>query len=86
MLAHSGVAGPRKDWFPFALQHPILFQATLFVSAASYDTMNGRRMPMLFLTHRGEVIRGISSRLEDPKLAATDATIGAVAMIYMVDV
>ena len=86
MLAHPSVAGPRKDWFPFALQHPPLFQATLFVAASSYDTVNGRRLPVLFLSRRGEVIRTISSRLQDPDLAATDSTIGAVAMLYMVDV
>lgn len=78
--------GPRKEWFPFAVQDPTLFQATLFVAAANYDTLNGRKLEALFLHHRGALIRTISSRIENPETATTDSTIGAVTLLMMVDV
>ena len=75
-----------KIWVPYALTDPVLFLATLNFAAVHLDILYGRYSSPITLFHKGETIRQINARLQDPSKALTNTTIGAVAMLAAMEV
>jgi hypothetical protein len=94
-LTHSGNTvfihkttppGPRRQWFPLAVQDTVLFHAIIVTSAADMAGVAKSRPPVAFFYHRGEVIRLVRKSILHAQTATSDGTIGAIACLLVTDV
>ena len=75
-----------KVWIPHAMADPVLFLATLNVSAIHLDILQGQYSNPITLAHKGETIRLINARLGDPVESLTNETIASVVMLAAMEV
>lgn len=69
--------------FRSSIEDPALLNAILLtLTFAAYGDAGSAK----FLAYKGEALRWINRRLEDPKLAVTAATIGAILLLVGIEV
>jgi hypothetical protein len=78
--------GPRKLWFPMALEDSAFYHSIMMISASNVAGLRDTPMPPSFWYHRGQAIRQINARLEQIDLANTDLSIAAIAVLCIGDV
>lgn len=76
------------EWFSKALSDPACYHATMFISAAHRIRVFGleRNIPAEFYHHKGEAIRLINERLDDPERRLADGTFAAIACLAAFEV
>lgn len=77
---------PKNEWLKYALSDPVLFHATLLISSVHLALLQGGILGEEVFYYKGETIRLVNDRLGDPEHGATDATIGAVACLTVIEV
>jgi len=77
---------PKNGWLGCALTDPALFHATLLISSVHLALLHEDSMGAEVFFHKGETIRFVNDRLGDPDQGASDATIGAVACLTVIEV
>ena len=82
---NSLACNPEGKWISVAISDPAMLHATLCLVALHKFQTRGEQEAKSYFWHRGEAIRLISESLTDPGHAASDATIGAVAVLSASD-
>lgn len=75
-----------QDWFRIAASERAPYHGTLLVATAHQALLRGRSIPRECFQHRGEAIRIINERLDDPLKRSDDITIGTVACLAAFEV
>ncbi|KIV85849.1 hypothetical protein PV11_01503 [Exophiala sideris] len=83
--ANSHACNPEGRWMSVALMDPAIIHATLSLVAIHRRDCYSIDLSKVYFRHRGEAMRIIASRMNDPDQATSDATIGAVAILSSSD-
>jgi hypothetical protein len=82
-----------SEWLSQAVSDPACFHATMFLAAAQeslvVDSSTTTPSPLIateLYQHKGEAIRIINERLNDPRTAAKNGTIVAIACLVVSEV
>jgi hypothetical protein len=84
----SKLVNPIKTlYIPFSLADPCVFLGMLALTARSYAKRSGdESFHITALSYTTECLRLVNLALEDPRKAASDATIAAVLMLAVIEV
>jgi hypothetical protein len=76
------------EWFKAAMVDPAVYHASMFISAANrvlvFNLQN--RIPTEFFYHKGEAIRLIQERVDDPQGRLEDGTLAAITCLAAFEV
>ena len=85
MDSHLAFNPVKTSWFPLAIADELLLHTILFASAVTISFVKERRQSEEASDIMKPIFRLLTSRLED-KSKITDATIGAVSCLAMIEV
>lgn len=83
--ANSLAVNPEGKWMSVALSDPAMLHATLCLVALHKFQTKGVPLANSYFFHRGEAMRLITTRLNEPTNATSDNTIGAIAILSTSD-
>ncbi|KAH9208759.1 hypothetical protein DL95DRAFT_467444 [Leptodontidium sp. 2 PMI_412] len=69
---------PKNKWFNYAITDPALFHGIMLHTAMHHRLVHGENDEAEQLQFKGNTIKMVEGRLEDPVLSRSDDTIGAV--------
>lgn len=83
--ANSYACNPEGRWISVALMDPAIIHATLSLVAIHRRDLFSVDLSNVYFKHRGEAMKIVRSRLDDPEESLSDATIGAVSILSSSD-
>lgn len=83
--ANSLAVNPEGKWLSVAISDPAILHATLCLVALHKFQTNRLPLANSYFFHRGEAMRLITARLDDPANATSDNNIGAIAILSTSD-
>jgi hypothetical protein len=82
----SAAVDPEDKWFGYSVTDSALFYSTMLHSAAHNAFLAGNTDLAESALLKWEAIRMVNDKLDDPVLAISDVTIGAVAALVLFEV
>ncbi|KAL5315974.1 hypothetical protein ACEPPN_016848 [Leptodophora sp. 'Broadleaf-Isolate-01'] len=76
---------PKNKWFNYAITDPALFHGIMLHTAMHHRLVHGENDEAEQLQFKGNTIKMVEERLEDPVLSRSDDTIGAVVCLVLLE-
>lgn len=87
MVPSSLCPGPKRQFYPFAVQHETLFHTIMYCSAAHLARLQGNDPPPEALYHHSQALRLFNQRLEaGPSGADLHALISSTCLMFALEV